>query len=50
MFVCETMSAWWNDYPVPTEFVRVDHFKGPYADYILIPQGATGSSAVFGVK
>ena len=25
-------------------------FKGPYADHILIPQGATASSTSFGVK
>ena len=26
------------------------HFKGPYADHILIPQGSTGSSTFFDIK
>ena len=30
-------------------FQRRD-IKGPYADYILIPQGSTGSSIFFDIK
>ena len=29
---------------------EIEFFKGPHADYILIPQGSTGSSIFFDIK
>ena len=42
VFGAEPHVVYWTD--------TSDRTKGPYADHILIPQGATGSSAAFGVK